>query len=162
MSTFTIPRKEIGEPSPAYLKEVTTSRSFESTWDVDVPEEAQREKKRKFFGAGTGAGWVLSDRFDRILPPNKRYIGRSRRTLLIIILVAFLCLLALIIGLAVGLSGGSKKYDILCVIQKQMLTNHSGRDSSLFRTVPRLILGTLHTMIRVLARAVLTRGTTMR
>lgn len=112
MSTFTIPRKEIGEPSPAHLKEVTTSRSFESTWDVDVPEEAQREKKRKFLGAGTGAsGWALSDRFDRMLPPHRRYFGRSRRTLLIIILVAFLCLLALIIGLAVGLSGGSKKYD---------------------------------------------------
>jgi hypothetical protein len=110
MTTFTIPRKEIGEPSPAHLKEVTTSRSVESTWDA--PEEAQREKKRKFLGAGTGAtAWALSDRFDRVLPPHKRYFGRSRRTLLIVILVAFLCLLALIIGLAVGLSGGSKKYD---------------------------------------------------
>jgi hypothetical protein len=114
MSTFTIPRKEIGEPSPAHLKEVTTSKSFDSTWDV--PEEAQREKKRKFLSVGTGAtGWALSDRFDRILPPHKRYLGRSRRTLLIIILVAFLCLLALIIGLAVGLGRGSKKYDRACI-----------------------------------------------
>jgi hypothetical protein len=46
-----------------------------------------------------------------VLPPHRRYLGRSRRTLLIIVLVAFLCLLALIIGLAVGLGGGSKKYD---------------------------------------------------
>lgn len=111
MSTFTIPRKEIGEPSPAHLNEDDTSRSVDSTWDV--PEEGQAKAKRKFLGTGTGAGWALSDRFDRMLPPHKRYFGRSRRTLLIAILVAFLCLLALIIGLAVGLSGGSKKYDTL-------------------------------------------------
>lgn len=112
MSTFTIPRKEIGEPSPAHLKEVDTHRSAESTWDI--PEEGQNKKKRNIFGAGTGAtGWALKDRFDRVLPPHRKYLGRSRRTLLIAILVAFLCLLALIIGLAVGLSGGSKKYDYL-------------------------------------------------
>jgi hypothetical protein len=110
MSTFTIPRKEIAEPSPAHLKEVNTERSTESTWNV--PEEGQSKKKHNFLGAGTGAtAWALSDRLDRLLPPHKRYFGRSRRSLLIIILVAFLCLLALIIGLAVGLSGGAKKYD---------------------------------------------------
>jgi hypothetical protein len=114
MSTFTIPRKEIGEPLPAHLKEVDTHRSVESTWDV--PEEGQSKKRRNVFGVGTGAtGWALKDRFDRVLPPHRRYLGRSRRTLLIIILVAFVCLLALIIGLAVGLSGGSKKYDSLHV-----------------------------------------------
>lgn len=112
MSTFTIPRKEIAEPSPAQLKEVATGRSIDSTWDM--PEEGQIKKKHNFLGAGAGAtGWALSDRFNRILPPHKRYLGRSRRTLLIFILVAFLCLLALIIGLAVGLGGGSKKYDFL-------------------------------------------------
>lgn len=113
MSTFTIPRKEIGvsEPAPAHLKEVQTGKSVDSTWDS--PEEGQGKRKRGFLGAGSGAGvgWALSDRFNRILPPHKRYFGRSRRTVLIIIGVAFLCLLALIIGLAVGLGGGSKKYD---------------------------------------------------
>ncbi|OAL03587.1 hypothetical protein IQ06DRAFT_243600 [Phaeosphaeriaceae sp. SRC1lsM3a] len=110
MSTFTIPRKEIGvsEPSPAHLKEVETGKSVNSTWDT--PEEGQRKSRRNFLGVGSGAaGWALSDRFNRILPPHKRYFGRSRRTLLIIVGVAFLCLLALIIGLAVGLGGGSKK-----------------------------------------------------
>jgi hypothetical protein len=110
MSAFTIPRKEIGEPSPAHLKEVATSRSVDSTWDLPVEEQKPR---RTVLGVGTGAtGWALSDRFDRVLPPHRRYFGRSRKTLLVIILVAFICLLALIIGLAVGLSSGSKKYDM--------------------------------------------------
>lgn len=107
MSAFQIARKEIGEPSPAHLKEVDTVRSVDSGWDI--PQEAQ-SKRRDRLGAGTGATrWALSDRFDRMLSPHKLYFGRSRRTLLIIILVAFICLLALIIGLAVGL-GGSQKY----------------------------------------------------
>jgi hypothetical protein len=110
MSTFTIPRKQIAEPSSAHVKEVDTARSADS--GSDTPGDGQSKKKHNFLGAGPGAtGWALSDRLDRILPPHRRYFGRSRRTLLIIILVAFLCLLALIIGLAVGLSGGSKKYD---------------------------------------------------
>jgi hypothetical protein len=105
MSAFTIPRKEVGPPTQAHLKEVDTARVAETSWDT--PEEGPSPKK--FGGAGLGAKWALSDRFDRILPPHKRYLGRSRRTLLIVILVAFLCLLALIIGLAVGLNG-PKKY----------------------------------------------------
>lgn len=101
----------MSEPSPAHLKEVQTGKSVDSTWDV--PEEGQGKRKRGFLGAGSGAGvgWALSDRFNRMLPPHKRYFGRSRRALLIAVGVAFLCLLALIIGLAVGLGGGSKKYD---------------------------------------------------
>jgi hypothetical protein len=107
--TYQIPRKAVGEPLPAHLKEVDTARSVDSGWGI--PQEAQSKSRRNRFGAGAGTTrWALSDRLDRILPPHKRYFGRSRRTLLIIILVAFLCLLALIIGLAAGLSS-SKKYD---------------------------------------------------
>jgi hypothetical protein len=105
---YQIPRRAVGEPLPAHLKEVNTARSVESGWDT--PQEGQ-SKKRNRFGAGAGTTrWALSDRLDRMLPPHKRYFGRSRRTLLIIILVAFLCLFALVIGLAAGLSS-SKKYD---------------------------------------------------
>src|SRR5580700_2048970 len=43
-------------------------------------------------------------RFDALLSPHRRYLGRSRRTFLLIILAIFLCLLALILGLAIGLS----------------------------------------------------------
>ena len=117
MSAPTIPRKEIArkevpqraveEPAPAHVKELGTSNTA-TTWDG--PEEGQKKRKGPLFGVGvgTGAEWALSDRFDRILPPHRRYFGRSRRTLLIALLVAFVCLLASIIGLAVGLSKKSR------------------------------------------------------
>lgn len=112
MSTPKIPRKEITrkevpqrvvEPSSADAKETGTSDTT-TTWDV--PEEGQQKRKEALFGAGagTGAKWALKDRFDRVLPPHKRYLGRSRRVFIIALLVAFVCLLALVIGLAVGLS----------------------------------------------------------
>ncbi|KAF2824500.1 hypothetical protein CC86DRAFT_408578 [Ophiobolus disseminans] len=109
MSAHQIPRKEVKAPAPApaHLKEVETAKSANSSWDI--PEEGQSKRRRNHLGAGAGATrWALSDRFDRMLPPHKRYFGRSRRTLLIIVLVVFLCLLALIIGLAAGLSGTKK------------------------------------------------------
>lgn len=113
MNISTIPRKEIArkelpkeglnEPSPAHMKEIGTSNTV-ITWDA--PEEGQ--SKRRHVHLGAGAGWAFSDRFDRIIPPHRRYFGRSRRTLLIAVFVAFVCLLGLIIGLVVGLSRKSK------------------------------------------------------
>jgi hypothetical protein len=93
-----LPRKEVGE---------TKAGDPTTTWDV--PEEGQSKRRHMHLGAGAGAGaWALSDRFDRVLPPHKRYLGRSRRTFLVAVLIAFVCVLALIIGLAVGLSNKSK------------------------------------------------------
>jgi hypothetical protein len=110
MSAFTIPRKEVGEPSPAHLKETGNNSSDDSGWDL--PEEGQQQRRNAKAGTATTA-WksTLAARFDSALPPHKRYFGRiSRRTLLVIMLAAFLCLLALIIGLAVGLGGGKDRY----------------------------------------------------
>jgi hypothetical protein len=109
MSAYTIPRKEVGAPAPAHVKEVDNTTRADEHWDI--PGDAPSKKKHNILGGVGVTRWALADRFDRVLPPHRRYLGRSRRTLLIIILVAFLCLLALIIGLAVGLGGGSKKYD---------------------------------------------------
>ncbi|KAI8938539.1 hypothetical protein NX059_004425 [Plenodomus lindquistii] len=112
MSTHLIPRKEVGQPSPAHLKEVD-ARNYASPSGRDIPEEGQQQQYNKGFGAGTGTSrWALADRFDRMLPPHKRYLGRSRRTLLIVIGIIFLCILALIIGLAVGLRGESKSQNL--------------------------------------------------
>lgn len=65
-----------------------------------------------FFAVITGGALVstISRRLDNFLPPHKRYFNNriSRRTLLIIIGASFILLLALIIGLAVGLSGKSE------------------------------------------------------
>lgn len=59
---------------------------------------------------GATLGSAFSRRLDNFLPPHKRYINNriSRRTLLIVVGVSFICLLALIVGLAVGLSGKSR------------------------------------------------------
>ena len=105
-----IPRKDIEEPSPAHLKEAETANTTsDSGWDL--PKEGQSKRRHIHLGIGASAtGWALSDRFDRMLPPHRRYFGRSRRTFLIIVLVILLCLLALVIGLAVGLTKGSNKY----------------------------------------------------
>lgn len=108
MATPVIPRKEIGEPAPVHLKEVDTKdSSANESWDI--PEEGQSRKKHHLGIGSSATGWALADRFDRLLPPHRRYFGRSRRTFLLILLALFLCLLALIIGLAVGLSKGSNK-----------------------------------------------------
>jgi hypothetical protein len=88
-------------PAPANPKENAPA----SDWDI--PETGDVKRSRFHFG-GASTGWAISDRFDCVLPPYKRYFGRSRRTLLIALAVLFLFLLGLIIGLAVGLTRKSK------------------------------------------------------
>jgi hypothetical protein len=46
----------------------------------------------------------IGARFNSVLPAEKSYFGRSRKTFLIVLVVLVLALLALIIGLAAGLS----------------------------------------------------------
>ncbi|KAM0708593.1 hypothetical protein Q7P35_005245 [Cladosporium inversicolor] len=50
----------------------------------------------------------LKEKFDTAMPPHKRYLGMKRNIFLLALLAAFLALLALIIGLAVGLTQKSK------------------------------------------------------
>lgn len=59
---------------------------------------------------GATAAW--SSTFDRVLPPHRTYLRLSRKRFLIVLLCAFLALLALIIGLAVGLQGSSKTQNL--------------------------------------------------
>lgn len=47
---------------------------------------------------------AFTGRLDSVLPPHKRYLGRSRKTFLWVLLAVTLALLALIIGLAIGLT----------------------------------------------------------
>lgn len=87
-------------------------------------------------------GSAISRHFNNILPPHKRYFNNriSRRTLLIIIGVICICLLALIIGLAAGLSHHPeyvsyipKKLLANCIWQRHCptstgwITSHQGR-----------------------------------
>jgi hypothetical protein len=73
--------------------------------NIQIPEWEQAGQhvngtatSKESTSAGFGA------KFDRALPPHKRYLGMRRKVFLIVLLAALLGLLALIIGLAAGLS----------------------------------------------------------
>jgi len=50
----------------------------------------------------------LGARLDRVLPPHRKYLGMRRKVFLLVLLAGILALVALIIGLAAGLSSRSK------------------------------------------------------
>ncbi|USP73462.1 hypothetical protein yc1106_00736 [Curvularia clavata] len=84
-----------------------------SSVEQSIPDGQGLHGKQRAAGGGIIAGGALgsafSRRLDNFLPPHKRYLNNriGRRTLLIIVGAAFLSLLALIVGLAVGLSSKS-------------------------------------------------------
>jgi hypothetical protein len=58
----------------------------------------------------TGRFAAFHEKFDRAVPPNQKYLGRSRRTFLIVVGVILFVFIGLVIGLAVGLIIGRKGY----------------------------------------------------
>lgn len=68
-------------------------------WEHNVASQGDGAPKS---GHSTKASFAT--KFDRVLPPHKRYVGMSRKVFLWVLLGVLLALLALIIGLAVGLS----------------------------------------------------------
>ncbi|ORY11356.1 hypothetical protein BCR34DRAFT_328020 [Clohesyomyces aquaticus] len=97
-----LPAQTKGDPLQAQSKEENPPPQYEGL------EEGTTEKKSRLHVGGAPTRWAITDRFDRVLPPHKRYFGRSRRTLLIALAVIFLLIMGLIIGLAVGLTKRSK------------------------------------------------------
>ncbi|KAK3672067.1 hypothetical protein LTR78_008037 [Recurvomyces mirabilis] len=78
---------------------------------VEIPEW-----ENAAVNTGSGAKAARSKRsfrLDSIMPAHKRYLGMSRKVLLIVLLAALLALLALIIGLAAGLSNKHSKHSDL-------------------------------------------------
>ncbi|CAA9961756.1 hypothetical protein PTMSG1_05133 [Pyrenophora teres f. maculata] len=87
---------------------------------VAVEVDGNKPSEKKWFASGALAflggiktstfASTLSRHFNNCLPPQRKYLNNriNRRTLLIIIGITFLSLLALIIGLAVGLTTGSQ------------------------------------------------------
>ena len=64
-------------------------------------------------GAAIKERWVkfsiiISRRLNRVMPPQRKYCGCSRRLSLIICIVVFVVILALAVGLGVGLTKGSE------------------------------------------------------
>ena len=75
-------------------------------WEAPSKERKQQRLSRRFSrpSAGSRFGPAFSQRFDSLLPPDRRYLRLRRRTFLLVLLAVLLALLALIIGLAVGLT----------------------------------------------------------
>jgi hypothetical protein len=76
--------------------------------EVEVPEWEHTGAAVDSGTATRAPGSTLRQKFDSAMPPHKKYLGMKRKVFLLVLLVAFLALLALIIGLAVGLSQKSK------------------------------------------------------
>jgi len=115
------------KPLPADLKREQVVEVVQSS-DSDIVERplATHAKSLRIFGwelsahrlpstppkpgYGQGVYTSFSEKFDRVVPSNRKYLGRSRKTFLIVLVVIFLVLFGLIIGLAVGLTVGRKGY----------------------------------------------------
>ena len=102
-------------PSDWQKKETAVDDST-SSLEQNVPDGQETRAKQHATSGGLLAGTTgatlssaFSRRLDNFLPPHKRYLNNriSRRTLLIVIGATFISLLALVVGLAVGLSGRS-------------------------------------------------------
>ena len=76
--------------------------------EVEVPEWEHTNGSNAAGTATQSTKSSLKERFDTAMPPHKKYLGMKRNIFLLALLALFLALLALIIGLAVGLTQKSK------------------------------------------------------
>ena len=76
--------------------------------DVEVPEWEHTNGTNNAGATTQSVGPNLRQKLDSAMPPHKKYLGLKRNIFLLALLAAFLALLALIIGLAVGLTQKSK------------------------------------------------------
>ena len=99
--------------SDVEVKEDTITRPPKSMrvlgWEISArratpaaPDSIPTSRRGRFAG--------FSANLDRAIPPNRRYLGRSRRTFLLVVGIILLLLLGLVIGLAVGLTIGKRGY----------------------------------------------------
>jgi hypothetical protein len=73
-------------------------------WEHEAAANGESNSKAK---QKQSTSALLSEKLDRVLPPHKRYLRLSRNAFLWVVLGTILALLALIIGLAAGLTAGS-------------------------------------------------------
>lgn len=78
-------------------------------WEISA-QRASPQTRSTASRPRTGRFAAFHEKFDRAVPPNQKYLGRSRRTFLIVIGVILFVLIGLVIGLAVGLTIGRKGY----------------------------------------------------
>ncbi|KAF1980281.1 hypothetical protein BU23DRAFT_522317 [Bimuria novae-zelandiae CBS 107.79] len=100
---------ELKAPEPAH----GTQSSGYSASGWEAPEEGTTTRKRPLLHLGSArTRWAIADRFDRVFPPYKRYIGFQRRIFLLIILAVILAIIALAVGLGVGLGNKHKDQNL--------------------------------------------------
>lgn len=96
-------------PAPAASQSWQSSIA-PSTTDEKAVESGAPYATPVYVAAATAASRPgLKERFDGIMPPHRRYMGRSRRTVLLGVL-GLVALLILVLGLGLGL-GLKKKGD---------------------------------------------------
>lgn len=95
----TAPQQPLSEPNTIQIPEWDSNAVHTSKDGVATTSQP---------GAQHGGKAVLQEKFNAVLPRSRSYFGLKRRTFLIVVACAFLALLALIIGLAVGLTKHSK------------------------------------------------------
>ena len=84
----------------------------ESVQEFQLPEWETTARHRGKTQVPAGHKWSMKERvlllFDSVMPRHKKYFGFTRKIACIAILTGLLILLALILGLAIGLSRRSR------------------------------------------------------
>ncbi|KAL5371318.1 hypothetical protein DPSP01_014353 [Paraphaeosphaeria sporulosa] len=109
--------EEVKVPEPVHGAQ---GSSFNAP-DWELPEEGTATRKRLHLGSAS-TRWAIADRFDRVLPPYKRYVGLKRRTFLLVLLGALLAVIALAVGLGVGLGNKHKDQNLPLPSNSQTFT----------------------------------------
>ncbi|CAI6337404.1 unnamed protein product [Periconia digitata] len=94
---------EIKTESPEPIADITDEPS--KGWNLEGQTQTNSTNKRHRFACiPITWTWVVSEKFDRLLPPHKPILGLKRKTFCLILLAILLCILGIAIGVPVGLS----------------------------------------------------------
>lgn len=115
--------------------------------DIQIPEWEHAGVKHDGGAATTSrpTGASLGTRLDRVLPPHRKYLGMRRKVFLLVLGAATLALLALIIGLAAGLTTGSKKWVTRLAKARKVADMTADTKTYLFPQIRHPIQATLRT-----------------
>ena len=100
-------------PPPPVVPEKDTAKDIEkappphhpvTSWESSESQTGAPKRGCFHWLAASPTTWMLSDRFDRVMPPHRKYMKLSRRKFVIACLVLLLLLIGLVLGLAIGLS----------------------------------------------------------
>jgi len=94
-------------PTPQPPSEPSEQVAYMPEWDNNAKVGATATASRTR-NCSSGKA-VLQEKFNAVLPRSRSYFGLKRRTFLIVLACGLLALLALIIGLAVGLTKHSNR-----------------------------------------------------